>query len=101
MSNKCSWCGEEVTPGERSSSSLNEIMHPECAFRVVAGSVGHLLKMCSCHGGVMEDPALMTRRNGARAAMEIFRLLEAQREVEQRVRQSLNEPDQSPAKREG
>ena len=44
--------------------------HLECWGRVVLGSVGHQLRVCSCYGGLYEDPPTMTKREAARAAWE-------------------------------
>ena len=44
--------------------------HRECILRLVFGSVGHALGMCSCPGakGVMDDPPWLSKRDAARAA---------------------------------
>lgn len=47
-------------------------VHRECQFRMIFGSVGHQNKTCSCFGGsTEEDPPNMTKREAAKAAMEM------------------------------
>jgi hypothetical protein len=50
-------------------------LHRECEGRMVFGSVGHQLGRCSCRGcdGTMEDPPGMTKREAARAAVDLAR----------------------------
>jgi hypothetical protein len=48
--------------------------HHECAARMVLGSVGHQLRMCSCFGGGLEDPPGFSRRDCSRLAMRIAQL---------------------------
>ncbi len=67
---KCIHCDEEIQPGEAHKIVKNA--HFECGFRMIAGSVGHQQKKCSCYGGTMEDPEGMTLREAAKAAMEEF-----------------------------
>lgn len=66
---RCSHCDEEIRDGEASShlAGLNQI-HRECLTRMLAGSLGHQLKMCRCYGGTIEDPSGLTRRQAARLA---------------------------------
>ncbi len=47
-------------------------LHHECWVRMGVGSVGHLEKRCSCHGGDEEDPPDMTKRQAAVAATNLF-----------------------------
>ena len=75
----CQYCGEEILPGGRSDAVCNADYHIECAFRGVGGSVGHILKRCSCYGGTEEDPPGMTKREAAKAALELYRKLEAEK----------------------
>ena len=62
----CLYCGEEVLPREQSRGTS----HEECSARAVLGSVGHLLGLCSCHGGpgTYDDPPGLTKRQAARLA---------------------------------
>ena len=84
----CLHCDEPIEAGDRGAFSHGAIPdaayahvdgygpmlpeHLECRLRQVVGSVGHQLGQCSCHGGTLEDPPGMTRRQAARAAAELF-----------------------------
>jgi len=71
----CVYCGEEIKPGE----SVHQEFHVECFWRGILGSVGHIRKQCSCYGGTEGDPAGMTLRMAAKAAiMEYAKFLEEQ-----------------------
>jgi hypothetical protein len=54
-------------------------MHRECGFRQVGGSVAHLSGFCSCFvpGSNAGDPPGMTKRQAARAALDLYHQLEA------------------------
>jgi hypothetical protein len=67
----CEYCDEVILPGEEARGLQNKL-HRECAFRMVAGSVGHLMKMCHCYGGEIEDPPGFTIREAARLAMNYW-----------------------------
>lgn len=71
----CAWCQEPILPGERADNQGGDF-HQECLFRAGAGSVGHILHRCSCHGGNQEDPPGLTKREAARAAREVCRELQ-------------------------
>lgn len=62
-------------PGERSEVFLKNDFHFECGFRMIAGSVAHIQRRCSCFGGHdwHLDPPGMTRRQAARAALEAWK----------------------------
>jgi len=71
----CIWC-EEVILQQNSGIvySNGPLAHLECFLRQTYGSVGHQRGLCSCNGGpgTMDDPAGMTRREAARAAVDEF-----------------------------
>lgn len=67
----CKRCGEGFAPGDRTRTMGNARYHLECAFRVVVGSVGHILRRCPCYGGTEDDPPGMTKRQAAQAAFEL------------------------------
>lgn len=67
----CDYCGEKILPGERALTEGSNFHH-ECLFRAGAGSLGHLQKRCSCHGGTEEDPPGLTRRQAAAAALAYY-----------------------------
>lgn len=69
----CQYCGEPVLPGEDRAPILNAIMHSECGFRNVAGSVGHQQKRCHCYNQVDTSEIGMTRREAAKASLAYFR----------------------------
>lgn len=70
----CFYCLEPILEGEpiREINRGAEYAHYECMIRMVAGSVGHQLKACSCFGGTEDDPKGATRREAARAAARLF-----------------------------
>lgn len=76
--NRCTYCDEPVLPGEQHLSFHGEPMHQECGFRSVVGSVAHVLKRCHCYklGSKLNDPPGMTKREAARAALNLFRQIE-------------------------
>lgn len=82
---KCKWCGEPILEGEAGvcfpqvyivvgGIELREWLayHLECHLRQVLGSYGHLTKQCSCHGGSLEDPPELSRRQAALLAYLTF-----------------------------
>lgn len=77
MTDTCRRCGEPVANGDKVSPALldGRVMHYECGLRIVVGSVGHLLRLCSCYGGNTEDPEWMTERQAARAATALWEAL--------------------------
>jgi hypothetical protein len=68
---KCDYCEEEILPGERAPNPGSDFHH-ECLFRMGVGSVGHVNRRCNCYGGNEGDPEGMTRREAARAALELY-----------------------------
>jgi hypothetical protein len=66
---KCTYCDELILPDDPGEASF---IHRECAVRAVAGSVGHQLGTCSCHGGTDEDPPGLTKREAARQALQLY-----------------------------
>jgi hypothetical protein len=74
MNTECSWCGEPITEDERNIGLNPTVMHRECQFRAVVGSVGHLLRRCSCSqpGVGLDDPPKLTKREAARASYDLF-----------------------------
>lgn len=74
-SSPCFYCGEPILDGERIVLG-DALSHTECTLRCVIGSVGHLRRECSCYGGDADDPAGMTKREAAQAAVDIWRARE-------------------------
>lgn len=78
----CSYCHESIQDGERGlwrpciraigEDPSIEPVHAECDFRMVMGSVGHIMEKCSCHGGTEEDPPAMSNREAAIAAWNVY-----------------------------
>lgn len=76
----CVWCDEAITSGDtgfvldhyRDDKIEDAVYHRDCLLRTIFGSVGHIEGQCSCHGGNMEDPPTMTKREAASAAVEAF-----------------------------
>jgi len=71
---KCTYCSEMIVQGEKSQETNDGalLFHYECFIRMLAGSVGHLNKKCSCFGGTQEDPPDMTKRQAAKAASDLY-----------------------------
>jgi hypothetical protein len=78
---ECNWCGEAIAEGESgvimpfvrmNLEATTLALHRECHLRQIFGSVGHQQGTCSCFGGEREDPAEMTRRQAASAAVALF-----------------------------
>lgn len=71
----CMWCKEAIELGVDGFALDGvplQVMHMECHFRMIMGSVGHHLKLCSCYGGNDEDPEGMTTRQAAVAALQAW-----------------------------
>lgn len=70
-----------------------EPVHRECQLRAVVGSLGHLLRVCHCYGGPMEDPPSLTAHQAALAVWDYYWALGAMEregslsEVREEVRQ--------------
>jgi hypothetical protein len=79
---RCLFCEEVITENDQgvlmplldSQACRLVPKHRECYLRHIFGSVGHQMKTCSCYGGTQEDPEGMTRREAAKAAVELFEL---------------------------
>lgn len=70
----CEWCKEEILAEELVLPKSAEFQfHRDCLIRIVAGSIGHQNKSCSCYGGIEEDPPGLTARQAATAAATKFR----------------------------
>lgn len=66
----CGWCEEPLIDGSNALVMPFVRMHRECAIRMVAGSVAHLERRCSCYGGPDEDDEEgLSKREAARRAM--------------------------------
>lgn len=65
----CAYCEEEIKPGEEAPHVFGDQFHKECLFRMTAGSLGHQKKLCTCYGGKEGDPAGLTKRQAAQAAL--------------------------------
>lgn len=81
---KCLHCGEVVADGEPREAIWSSpaegrpseaIRHYECAARAAIGSVGHVLGLCRCYGGSVDDVPSLTRRQNAKAALALWRAL--------------------------
>ena len=70
---ECQHCGEKVMPDEERAPILNAIMHLECGFRLVGGSVGHQQKSCYCYGKTDTSELGMSKREAARRSLAYFR----------------------------
>lgn len=87
----CSWCEEEIVEGDQgfvlpqgNAIIQNEEkvfdrmevafrpVHLDCFLRQIYGSVGHIEKKCSCHGGDREDPPGLTVRQAATASVKLY-----------------------------
>lgn len=72
---KCCHCDEPIRIDDHIESYCNGPMaHRECFMRQAIGSVAHQEKRCSCFipGSDCGDPPGMTRREAAKAAVELF-----------------------------
>lgn len=89
----CMWCEEEFVEGDKgfligqgqvlvdnnNDQVFEELapvflaVHLECFLRQTLGSVGHQTKQCSCFGGILEDPPELTKRQAARAAVDVYK----------------------------
>lgn len=73
---KCIWCLEDFVDGDQGFFYFNgPATHRECGVRQVVGGVNHQRAdgSCECEGGDLDpDPADMSKREAARAAMEYF-----------------------------
>jgi hypothetical protein len=77
---KCIWCDEPIAEGDsgivlpyiRHGKGTWVAQHHECELRQMFGSVGHQMCRCSCYGGEEEDPVGMSRREAAKAAVELM-----------------------------
>lgn len=82
VGHKCDQCEEAITGTEFGvelpligNPLRNTVLyHYECHARQVIGSVSHLERKCKCFvpGSECGDPSGMTRREGAKAALELF-----------------------------
>jgi hypothetical protein len=69
----CQHCGEPVLPHEQRAPILNAIMHFECGFRLVGGSVGHQQKNCYCYGKTDTSELGISKREAARRSLAFYR----------------------------
>lgn len=68
----CPHCGEPIHVGDDAiEMGGGGRLHRECLIRMLVGSVGHQLHLCSCYGGDYEDPETLTKRDAARAAADL------------------------------
>jgi hypothetical protein len=70
----CDYCTEPVVEGEQHPNFERNTLHFECGFRMMAGSAAHILGDCSCCGGTRHDPPTATLREGAKLALEAWRM---------------------------
>lgn len=71
---KCFHCEELIKGGDTGTINRAGPLHYECGLRLVAGSVGHQKKLCSCFGGTEEDPPGLTKHEAAIAAARYWHL---------------------------
>ncbi len=72
---KCPYCDEEITAQDETQCYSNGVAeHRECFLRQIFGSVAHQEKRCSCFspGSDSSDPAGMTKREAAKAAVDLY-----------------------------
>jgi len=71
---KCALCAEPL--GELKDTAelhYSECAHWACIFRAVIGGANHILRKCSCFGGMLPaDPPLLTRQESAAAAVKAW-----------------------------
>lgn len=74
----CPDCDEPILPTDDAipCNGSDRGIHRECAVRAAAGSVGHQLGLCECHGKKDVSEVGMTRRQAARAALRFYRSIQ-------------------------
>ncbi len=95
----CGYCEEAVTLQEQ-HPNFREPMHFACGLRAVAGSLGHLMRVCRCFVPPSldgpepeEDPPGMTKRQAAQIAFDYFRELEELNQKYDRLKCGAREHD--------
>lgn len=70
----CEWCGELFEAGDFGIAIPADYRpwHQECFQRSVYGSVGHQLEQCECHGCTDTSEVGISRRQAARASVDLF-----------------------------
>jgi hypothetical protein len=76
----CLYCEEAIRDGQRGylrgafTPNGPQMLpaHRECDFRAVMGSIGHLLRRCSCFGGDFEDLPELSAYDNARLVWAWF-----------------------------
>lgn len=69
----CIHCEELIVEGDTGTIEWQDgVFHYECRIRLVAGSVGHQMRKCSCYGGTEEDRPGITKRQAAIKATNVF-----------------------------
>lgn len=81
----CNWCQEPIVEGDSgimltawdvSGKAKRVPLHKECELRSVLGSLGHMMRKCSCYVTdkrlAVDDPPHLTRREAAKAAWDFF-----------------------------
>ena len=71
----CKYCGEQMLASEEIVEISNGTLHAECMLRMICGSAAHILHLCPCYGGEQEEPEHMTKRESARAAAHVVKLI--------------------------
>lgn len=82
----CLWCDEPLE--QRVGRVAGH--HAECGARAILGSVGHMLKLCSCHGGSYDDPPELTKHQAAQLAADLAVMAQAP-EIGRQFSQALTE----------
>lgn len=70
---RCRHCEEEILPEEEAPAGSG--LHAECCFRLVAGSLDHILRGPHEPGACAPDAPGLTRREAARAAREAWHVM--------------------------
>lgn len=75
----CFYCGEPVLSSDRpapvettAKDGSFALLHYECQFRMIMGSVGHLRGECECYGKEDMSEQGITLREGAKAALAYY-----------------------------
>lgn len=88
----CPYCDEPVSELELRAQVYwhtepkQRWAHYECSVRQTVGSVAHQLGKCSCYGGTEDDPEGMTKREAAKAALNLAKVLDFEERHNVRIR---------------
>lgn len=76
----CAWCDEPIEeqnngliiPHFGENEAIEHSYHSECFVRTVVGSTLHQKKQCICFGGKEEESGILSKRQAAIEAVELF-----------------------------